>query len=188
MHNECYTMHNICFIVHNICPIMYNTRQTQWMFPGIASSLDVSGQNSTGFSDSYRQVSQRIHPEVHSKGIWSPQGSDPPAFPYFASSAPPPTNLFGGKSTSEVDPRTKETSIKAGVSRAATKYRNPSSACCLKRKLFATTSEPRQDCSSTVGGHISANFTHFQIDHQAPLNCRPFTPRNRYGRHSPFPR
>ena len=68
-----------------------------------------------------------------------------------------------------MDPGTLKRSTETGVLRAATKWRDPSSARFIDGKLFAITTEPRQACSNTAGGHIPSNFTIFSIDHQAPL-------------------
>ena len=46
-----------------------------------------------------------------------------------------------------------------GVLRAAIEYGNPSIACRLEKKMFATTTETRQDYLNMAVGHIPPKFT-----------------------------
>ena len=59
---------------------------SQLLLLGIAGSLGVNRacRIPRGPQTVIEQVSQRIHPKVHSERMWGPQDSDPPAFPYFA--------------------------------------------------------------------------------------------------------
>ena len=59
-----------------------------WLFAGYSSSLghavEWGNNRSTRSLLVIEQVSQGIHPEVHSRRMWVPQGPDPPAFLYLA--------------------------------------------------------------------------------------------------------
>ena len=85
-----------------------------------------------------------------------------------------------------MDPGTLKTSIKTGVLRAAIKLRHPSSARYIERTLFAITTEPRQVCSNTAGGHIPSNFTIFSVDNSS-TTFQPYRPQSGYGVHFCIP-
>ena len=63
---------------------LYSTSNAYLLLLGIASSLGINqaGRIPRGPQIVMVQVSQSVHPKVHSERMWGHQGSDPPAFPY----------------------------------------------------------------------------------------------------------
>ena len=77
------------YIIYVICIIFMVIKHTliSWLWDDgdpVALLSEIEGPlNCRGQLMVIGKVSQRIHPEVHCRMIWSPQGPYPPAFPYF---------------------------------------------------------------------------------------------------------
>ena len=56
-----------------------------------------------------------------------------------------------------------------GLQQAATNRKSPTNAWETQGNLFASTTEPRQACSHTLGGHSPSDSTNISLNHETPF-------------------